>query len=101
MEKDEINIQGILEKIVFKNPDSGYMVGRIRLEDDELVTIVGKVFELQCGEELEIRVLKSGAGYYIGTLCDEHGPHSRESYNYFGTQEMAQEALDKDLWIRR
>jgi exodeoxyribonuclease V alpha subunit len=55
MEKDEINIQGILEKIVFKNPDSGYMVGRIRLEDDELVTIVGKVFELQCGEELEIQ----------------------------------------------
>ncbi len=55
MEKDEKNIRGILEKIVFKNPDSGYMVGRIRLEDDELVTVVGKVFELQCGEELEIQ----------------------------------------------
>ncbi|MFC2145272.1 ATP-dependent RecD-like DNA helicase [Actinomycetota bacterium] len=55
MEKDEINIRGVLEKIVFKNPDSGYMVGRIRLDDDELVTIVGKVFELQCGEELEIQ----------------------------------------------
>ena len=55
MEKDEKNIRGILEKIVFKNPDSGYMVGRIRLEDEELVTVVGKVFELQCGEELEIQ----------------------------------------------
>lgn len=55
MEKDEKNIRGVLEKIVFKNPDSGYMVGRIRLEDDELVTVVGKVFELQCGEELEIQ----------------------------------------------
>ncbi|MFC2159475.1 ATP-dependent RecD-like DNA helicase [Actinomycetota bacterium] len=55
MEKDEINIRGVLEKIVFKNPDSGYMVGRIRLDDDELVTVVGKVFELQCGEELEIQ----------------------------------------------
>ena len=55
MEKDEKNIRGVLERIVFKNPDSGYMVGRLRLEDDELVTVVGKVFELQCGEELEIR----------------------------------------------
>lgn len=55
MEKDEKNIRGVLEKIVFKNPDSGYMVGRIRTGDDELVTVVGKVFELQCGEELEIQ----------------------------------------------
>jgi len=55
MEKDEKNIRGILEKIVFKNPDSGYIVGRIRTGDDELVTVVGKVFELQCGEELEIQ----------------------------------------------
>ena len=55
MEKDEKNIRGVLEKIVFKNPDSGYMVGRIRLDDGGLVTVVGKVFELQCGEELEIQ----------------------------------------------
>ena len=54
MEKEDKNIRGVLEKIVFKNPDSGYMVGRVRLDDDELVTVVGKVFELQCGEELEI-----------------------------------------------
>ncbi len=54
MEENEKNIRGTLERIVFKNPDSGYMVGRLRLENDEQVTIVGNVFELQCGEELEI-----------------------------------------------
>ena len=54
MEDKEQNIRGTLEKIVFKNPDSGYMVGRIRLENNELITIVGNVFELQCGEELEV-----------------------------------------------
>ncbi|MCJ7666472.1 MAG: ATP-dependent RecD-like DNA helicase [Actinobacteria bacterium] len=54
MKENEKNIRGILEKIVFKNPDSGYMVGRIRLDNNEQVTIVGNVFELQCGEELEI-----------------------------------------------
>ena len=54
MEENEKNIRGTLERIVFKNPDSGYMVGRLRLENNEQVTIVGNVFELQCGEELEI-----------------------------------------------
>ena len=54
MENDKIKICGVLEKIVFKNPDSGYMVGRLRLESNDQVTIVGNVFELQCGEELEV-----------------------------------------------
>ncbi|MCD4669452.1 MAG: ATP-dependent RecD-like DNA helicase [Actinomycetia bacterium] len=54
MEKEKVKIQGILEKIVFKNPDSGYMVGRLKSESGEPVTIVGNVFELQCGEELEV-----------------------------------------------
>jgi len=55
MEEDILKIQGILDKIVFKNPESGYMVGRLRMDNDELVTIVGNVFELQCGEQLDIK----------------------------------------------
>jgi exodeoxyribonuclease V alpha subunit len=54
MENGQSKINGILEKIVFKNPESGYMVGRLRLADDTYATIVGNVFELQCGEELEV-----------------------------------------------
>ena len=54
MENEEIKIQGVLEKIVYRNPDSGYMVGRLRLDNNDQVTIVGNVFELQCGEELEV-----------------------------------------------
>ncbi len=54
MEKEQVKIQGVLEKIVFNNPDNGYMVGRLRLESGELATVVGNVFELQCGEELEV-----------------------------------------------
>ena len=30
------------------------MVGRLRLDNGDLVTIVGNVFELQCGEQLEV-----------------------------------------------
>jgi len=47
-------IHGTLEKIVFKNTESGYMVGRLRMDNGEMATIVGNVFELQCGEQLEV-----------------------------------------------
>jgi len=55
MENSQSKINGILEKIVFKNPESGYMVGKLRMQDQTIVTIVGNVFELRCGEELEVK----------------------------------------------
>ena len=44
-----------------------------------------------CGVDLELSVLRSGAGFYIGTMCD-CGPYSRESA-YFDSHEEAEEAL--------
>lgn len=41
---------------------------------------------------LELKVLRSNAGYYIGTWCPNCGPYSRESH-YYGTKEEAQHAL--------
>jgi exodeoxyribonuclease V alpha subunit len=55
MENSQSKINGILEKIVFKNPESGYMVGKLRMPDQTIATIVGNVFELRCGEELEVK----------------------------------------------
>ena len=54
MNNQSIKISGTLERIVFKNTETGYMVGRLRLEDRSLETIVGNAFELQCGEKLEV-----------------------------------------------
>jgi exodeoxyribonuclease V alpha subunit len=54
MNDQSIKIRGTLERIVFKNTETGYMVGRLRLEDKSLTTIVGNAFELQCGEDLEV-----------------------------------------------
>ena len=54
MNNQESKIEGILEKIVFKSSETGFMVGKVRLNDNNLVTIVGNAFELQCGEKLEI-----------------------------------------------
>lgn len=41
---------------------------------------------------LELQVLQSGAGFYIGTLCPWCGPYSRES-GYYATYEEATAAL--------
>jgi hypothetical protein len=44
-----------------------------------------------CGTKLVTQVLRSPAGYYIGTWC-ECGPYSRES-GYFPDNESAEHAL--------
>lgn len=54
MENQNKKIKGVLEKIIFKNSETGFMVGKIRTENGNAVTIVGSTFELQCGESLEV-----------------------------------------------
>jgi len=54
MEIQSNKIKGVLEKIIFKNSETGFMVGKVRLEEGSLVTVVGNAFELKCGENLEI-----------------------------------------------
>jgi len=46
-----------------------------------------------CNKELKFRVLSSPAGYYVGTQCEQCGPHSRET-GYFKTIEEAQRELE-------
>ncbi|ENY2989220.1 hypothetical protein ACFW79_002388 [Salmonella enterica] len=49
---------------------------------------------------LPLQVLRSGAGYYIGTQ-NEEGPVSRESVEYFSTQSQAEHALKQGTWSQR
>jgi hypothetical protein len=44
-----------------------------------------------CGVELGLKVLRSAAGYYIGSQC-YCGPYSRES-GYYKTREEAEKDL--------
>jgi hypothetical protein len=46
-----------------------------------------------CGTELKPKVLRSAAGYYIGTAC-KCGPYSRLSW-YYSTMEDADGVLDE------
>lgn len=62
---------------------------------------------MKCTKDLEVRVLKSAAGYYIGTTdfdpdieCEV--PNCRVSQEYFKTEKDAQEALDlHNFTVRR
>lgn len=51
---------------------------------------------------LPLEVLRSGAGYYIGTFDhDAHCPFSRESAEYFPSREEAEHALQSGDWTQR
>lgn len=52
------------------------------------------------GYHLPLKVLKSGAGYYIGT-SDRGSPVSRESAEYYRTEAEAQYALDNNTFTQR
>lgn len=53
------------------------------------------------GRERLLEVLRSNAGYYIGTLDDDGAPNTRDSVEYYPTAEAAQEALDNGTYTPR
>ena len=53
---------------------------------------------MKCNKGLEVQVLKSAAGYYIGTMIEDKEmkcevPNCQISVNYFRTEEKAKEAM--------
>lgn len=59
----------------------------------------GKLAKSICGVELPLQVLESQAGFYIGT-SDEDGQCSRESVEYFQTEDEAFAALETGEWTQ-
>lgn len=55
---------------------------------------------IHTGQHLPLQVLRSAAGYYIGTY-DDDGPVTRESVEYFRTHQSAQQALGTGAWTQR
>lgn len=60
----------------------------------------GKLAKEWCNVELELQVLQSPAGFYIGTE-DSEGPCSRESMEYFATHYEGLAALKDGSWTQR
>ncbi len=76
----------------------------------------GKLAREHCGVSLSIEVLRSAAGYYIGTCAPANAhmwdgwgddvpmpnePISRESAEYWSTEEEASAALASGQWTQR
>lgn len=53
-----------------------------------------------CGVRLPLEVLKTPAGFYIGTW-GAYGPCSRESEEYWPQQALAEQALSSGNWTQR
>ncbi|MDZ7838309.1 MAG: hypothetical protein U5N58_10340 [Actinomycetota bacterium] len=48
-------ICGVLERIVFNNQETSFLVGRLRLDNTKrLATIVGSCPDMECGQHLEV-----------------------------------------------
>ncbi len=54
-----------------------------------------------CHKRLELQVLHSAAGFYIGTMDPDEGPCSRESVEYFPTRDAAVAALQSGSWTQK
>jgi hypothetical protein len=54
-----------------------------------------------CGTRMELQVLSSAGGFYLGYFCNRCGPYSRESH-YMKTFEECKHALkgEADLQLR-
>ena len=62
--------------------------------------VIGKLAKELCGVELSLTVLRSHAGFYLGTQ-DQGAPVSRESEEYFATRKLAEAALESGNFTQR
>jgi hypothetical protein len=51
--------------------------------------------------KLPLEILKSAAGFYIGTFDPKEGPFPRESEEYFPNAQAARDALENGAWTQR
>ncbi|MCR6651260.1 MAG: hypothetical protein NVV73_07115 [Cellvibrionaceae bacterium] len=54
-----------------------------------------------CHIRLPLKVLRSAAGYYIGTANELGGPCSRESNEYWELESEAERALEAGRWTQK
>ncbi|MCG7928957.1 MAG: hypothetical protein ABW104_18060 [Candidatus Thiodiazotropha sp. 6PLUC2] len=70
----------------------------------ETVTVrkpIGRLARRYTGLRLPLQVLRSTAGYYIGTVGEDDIPCSRESEEYFTLPDEATQALEDGNWTQR
>lgn len=76
------------------------MPGAIKDREGLVHTGDGRLALSYKGTSMPLVVLQSGAGFYIGTYCED-GPFSRESIEYWRKREPAEQALANGEWTLR
>lgn len=61
----------------------------------------GKLAEELLGEKLPLRICRSAAGFYLGTVSEDGFPASRESVQYWPDRAAAMHALATGEWTQR
>jgi hypothetical protein len=64
-------------------------------------TQIGLLAKQYCGVDLPVQVLRSAAGFYLGTQDSLGFPVSRESVQYWRKHGDAKDALDQGSWTQR
>ncbi|MCH7595761.1 MAG: AAA family ATPase, partial [Planctomycetes bacterium] len=56
MNAEPADVEGVVERIVYENPDNGFFIARLRQEGNpELVTFVGNLMAVSAGETIRIK----------------------------------------------
>lgn len=61
--------------------------------------VFGKLAQ-STGQQLPLTICQSQAGFYLGT-CNDQGPYTRESTEYWRTRAAAAKALEAGHWTQR
>jgi hypothetical protein len=64
-------------------------------------TSIGALALRYCHLRLPLKVLRSAAGFYIGTADESGGPCSRESNEYWELESEAELALASGQWTQK
>src|ERR1035437_7687675 len=54
MEQEYVSLSGTIENIIYRNNDNGWTVLELNCVD-ELVTVVGSIFQVSAGDELNVK----------------------------------------------
>ena len=85
--------------------ENQYHTENLMIKNNKDGTIVnvphGELALRYCNLKIELQVLRSGAGYYLGTFSPEEGPISRESEEYWPTEAIAELAMENGDWTQR
>ncbi len=66
---------------------------------EEVRVIYGELALACCGKKMPVEVMRSHAGFYLGT-SDNTAPLSRESIEYWRTRGEAEDALRDGNWTQ-